>query len=872
MSDVLDRLKAALADRYAVERELGSGGMATVYLAEDLKYQRQVAVKVLKPELAHAVGAGRFLREIRITAQLNHPHILPLLDSGEADGFLYFVMPYVAGESLRDRLDREGRLPIDEALRVAEQVASALEHAHRNEVIHRDIKPENILLHEGEPMVADFGIAVAVSAAGGERLTETGIAVGTPAFMSPEQASGDEQVDERSDIYSLGCVLYEMLGGEPPHKGSTPREILAQKLLSKAPSIRELRPEADVALEAVLARALEAAPEDRFATAGELGEALRSPEVGWTIAAKRLRARRRKVVAGSAAGLVVLVLAVGTVLRYLRGEPEPTRLVVLPFEISSVLPDENVLRAVSEEIHSRLVAIEAVDPIADLSARQARASGWTVGEIGEQLEVDWILDGTVRQQDGEGRFRVRAELIRVEDATSVWERSYDALALEDLLHAEIDVAQSIVDTLQLRLTGEEAEALERRYTQDSEAYQLYQRGREYLRRPGTLRQKYESAQQLFESALALDPEFALAYAGLSRVHGWMHHYYYDPSPARVARQREAAEAALRLAPELPEAHAAMGLWYYWAALDYEQALAEFEVAARGRPNDRPLWTLIGAVHRRAGDYDRALAAYYRARELDPLNATLIWEAGVTYVLLRRYAEAVRDFERALTLAPDLRGVTVVRGFTYVLWQGQLDSLRSALDRIPTGADLGGWGTAGAWRIQLLHWERQADSLLVSLATEREPILRAPGLSYRPSSLYAGWAHQLRGDRPAARAAFESALVLVDSILTEQPENWQVHVARGLALAGLDRREDALREARWLQQSDRYQRDFVWGTWIGQNLAEILAQAGEAEAAIDELERLLGQPSWLSVRKLRLEPLYDPLRDHPRFRALLARYE
>jgi serine/threonine protein kinase len=284
MPDPPDRLKTALADRYAIERELGSGGMATVYLARDLKHGRQVALKVLKPELAHAVGADRFLREIRITAGLNHPHILPLLDSGEADGFLYFVMPYVAGESLRARLDREGVLPIDEALRIAEQVASALEHAHRQEVIHRDIKPENILLHEGEAMVADFGIAVAVSVAGGERLTETGIAVGTPAFMSPEQASGDERVDERSDIYSLGCVLYEMVGGEPPHGGASPREILAQKVLSKARSIRELRPEADAALEAVLGRALEAAPEDRFATAGELGEALRSPEVGWTLA------------------------------------------------------------------------------------------------------------------------------------------------------------------------------------------------------------------------------------------------------------------------------------------------------------------------------------------------------------------------------------------------------------------------------------------------------------------------------------------------------------------------------------------------------------------------------------------------------------
>jgi serine/threonine-protein kinase len=422
------------------------------------------------------------------------------------------------------------------------------------------------------------------------------------------------------------------------------------------------------------------------------------------------------------------------------------------------------------------------------------------------------------------------------------------------------------------LTGSEAEVLTRRYTQDPEAYELYQRGREYLRRPVTLRQNYESAQRLFESALALDPEFALAYAGLSEAHGWSHHYFYDMSPARVVQQREAAEAALRLDPELAEAHTAMGLWLYWAELDYERALEEFEVAARGRPNDPRIWASIAGVHRRLGNGDEAVAAYEKAMEIDPLDAKLIYDGGgITRLLLQQYAEAVRDFDRALTLAPDLHEATAFIGFTYVLWQGELDSLRSALDRIPTGANLGGMGTRTAWRVQLLYWERQADSLLNLLATERAPVLRAGRLSYRPRSLYAAWAHQLRGDGPAARAAFDSALVLVDSVLTKLPDDWQVHAARGLALAGLGRREDALREVRWLQQTDTYQRDRIWGTWLGEYLADILAQAGEAEEAVDELERLMEPPTWVSVHKLRLDPRWDSLREHPRFEALLARY-
>ena len=213
MSDVLDRLTTALADRSAIERELGAGGMATVYLAEDLKHHRPVAVKVLRPELAAVLGAERFLREIEITARLTHPHILTLLDSGEVEGFLYYVMPYIEGESLRDRMNREKQLPLDDALQFAREVADALSYAHSHDVIHRDIKPENILLEAGHAVIADFGIARAVTAAGGEALTDTGIAIGTPQYMSPEQAAGSKELDGRSDVYSLGCVLYEMLGG-----------------------------------------------------------------------------------------------------------------------------------------------------------------------------------------------------------------------------------------------------------------------------------------------------------------------------------------------------------------------------------------------------------------------------------------------------------------------------------------------------------------------------------------------------------------------------------------------------------------------------------------------------------------------------------
>ncbi|MGB7212386.1 MAG: serine/threonine-protein kinase, partial [Gemmatimonadales bacterium] len=277
MTDPFSRLTTALADRYRIERELGAGGMATVYLAEDVKHARKVAVKVLRPELAAVIGADRFLSEIKTTANLQHPHILPLHDSGESDGFLFYVMPFVEGESLRDRLNREKQLPIAEAVAIAEEVAGALDYAHRHGVIHRDIKPENILLHDGRALVADFGIALAASKAGSTRMTETGMSLGTPHYMSPEQAMGEREITPRSDVYALGCVLYEMLCGEPPFSGPTAQAIVAKVLTEEPRPLIPKRHTIPPQVEAAVLTALEKLPADRFASAAEFVAALERP-------------------------------------------------------------------------------------------------------------------------------------------------------------------------------------------------------------------------------------------------------------------------------------------------------------------------------------------------------------------------------------------------------------------------------------------------------------------------------------------------------------------------------------------------------------------------------------------------------------------
>ena len=327
------QLSAALAGRYAIERESGVGGMATVYCARDLKHDRRVALKVLNPELAMQLGTERFLAEIRVTANLQHPNLLPLFDSGAADGLLFYVMPFVEGETLRDRLRREKQLPVSDAVRLATSIASALDYAHRHGVIHRDLKPENILLHEGEPLVADFGIALAVSNAGGERITQTGMSLGTPQYMSPEQATGDRQIDSRTDIYSLGVLLYEMLAGDPPHIAGTAQAVVAKILTESPRPLRALRPPVPEAVDHSVLRALEKLPADRFATAREFAESLREPAVsvppriitpGSIRVARRPSGRRLSL--GILPWVLVTLFALAAVLAWMRlaASPAPT--------------------------------------------------------------------------------------------------------------------------------------------------------------------------------------------------------------------------------------------------------------------------------------------------------------------------------------------------------------------------------------------------------------------------------------------------------------------------------------------------------------------------------------------------------------------
>jgi serine/threonine-protein kinase len=624
-------------------------------------------------------------------------------------------------------------------------------------------------------------------------------------------------------------------------------------------------------LDAALGKALAKNPADRFATTAEFADALSAegvPVAAPSASAKRRLPRRRTLLGVGA----VVVVAAAVLLGRRSGDAAfpRTAIAVLPFENLSIEgPHSLFAPGLHDELLTQLAKVAALTVIGRASVMAYAGVDRPLPEIAAELGVGTIVEASV--QVVEDRLRVNVQLLDAQTGVQLWADRYDR-TLDDAFAVQSDIALHVVEAVGATLGSSDQRAFAEAPTGNPEAYRFYLQGREYHTRPGYLRQNQEIAQQLYEQALALDPGFALAHAALSRVHSMMYWLRYDPSPVRAARLREEAEVALRLAPELPEAHIAMGVAHYSGRREYRRALQEFRIALDGLPNDAELWMRIGWVHRRLGNWDEVLRAFDTATRLDPRNADLFSSlGGDTYQNMHRYAEAVRAYDQALSLAPDNHVAAVRKGQTYVLWQGQLDTLRAVLSRLPLDAEMADFGTTTAQQLSLLLWERQADSILQLLATGRVGVFEGGQDFFLPASLYAARAHQMRGDRSAAQAACDSARLLLDSVVAELPDDWRVHAARGLALAGLGRRDEALREARWLQQSMVYREDARHGGLAAENRAQILAQAGEADTALDEIERLLTMPSWLSVHTLRLEPLWDPLREHPRFQRLLEQY-
>jgi serine/threonine-protein kinase len=634
-------LTSALSDRYAIEREIGEGGMATVYLARDLKHDRMLALKVLRPEVSAALGAERFLREIKITASLDHPLILTLIDSGEAGGLLYCVLPFVRGESLRERLDREGQLGVDEAVDIATRIAAALEHAHGRGVVHRDIKPENILFQEGEPLLMDFGIAVAVRGVAANRLTTEGTWLGTPHYMSPEQVTGDHAVDARADVYSLAAVLYEMLAGEPPYTARSTQALIAKRLVDPVPSARRLRAAVPAHVDRALQRGLAPTPADRFPSARAFADALSEREPA----------------------------------------PEALRSVaVLPFvSLSAERDDEHFADGVTEDVIAHLAKIHDLRVIARGSVMPFKERKQSLREIAAQLQTTTLVDGSVRRVGN--RVRIVAQLVDAESGRQLWSETYDR-ELTDIFAIQTDVALKIAKALEARLSPDEQTRIRREPTTDLRAYGLYQQGRHWLLR--FTQNGMRRGIDYFERAIARDPAYAMAHVGIGLANIELAELGAEEPAVAHPRAKAAVARALELDADLVEAQC---LWAYLQALvnfDWAGAERGFERALELSPSSADAWDLYarmcGALRRfdeavemsgraqsldplahrndlatsllRAGRYDEALEAALRNTEFDPGDDRAVATLGWAYLKTGQPEAGLVELERARAITPE----------------------------------------------------------------------------------------------------------------------------------------------------------------------------------------------------------------------------
>ena len=633
----IDKLRDALSHSYTIDRELGRGGMATVYLAQDGKHERLVALKVLHPDLAASLGPDRFLREIKLAARLNHPHILPLHDSGEAAGFLYYVMPYVEGESLRERLDREQRLNVDEAVHHGRAIASALDYAHRQGIVHRDIKPENIMLYEGEAMVMDFGIAKAVSSAGSETLTQTGMMIGTPAYVSPEQAAGEINLDGKSDQYSLACVIYEMLTGERPFSGATPQSIMAKRFTEMPRPVRSLAPSVPESVEKAVTKAMATESSGRYSTAAQFAQALASG----TLITPTDTASLPQATVSSAKSVAVL-----------------------PFTNMSADPEnEYFTDGMAEEIINALTKIQSLRVTSRTSSFSFKGKNEDIGEIGKKLKVSTVLEGSVRKMGN--RLRITAQLVNVADGSNLWSEKYDR-EIEDIFAIQDDISQAIVKALRVILTEGEKKQIEKARAVNVQAYDYYLRGRQYFHQ--LRRKSLEYSRQMFNKAIEIDRDYARAYAGVADSCSMLY-TYFDAREFNLKQADIASHKALELEPELAEAHVARGLAVSLSKR-FDEAEKEFETAMKLDPKlfEAPYW--YGRALQSAGRFQEALKMFERASLLRPEDYEAPAFAAQAYNSMGMIEErdlglrrALKLMENRLELNPDdARAANLAAGF------------------------------------------------------------------------------------------------------------------------------------------------------------------------------------------------------------------
>jgi TolB-like protein/Flp pilus assembly protein TadD/tRNA A-37 threonylcarbamoyl transferase component Bud32 len=890
---------------YKILEKLGEGGMGVVYKAQDTKLDRLVALKFLPQHLtANEAEKARFLQEAKAASALNHPNVCTIYgieehESPDGTSQQFIDMEYVDGVTLREKIGEAG-LKVQDALTYAIQVGEALAEAHSKGIVHRDIKCENIMVNsKNQVKVMDFGLA---KLKGTLKLTRTSSTVGTLAYMSPEQIQGGE-VDSRSDIFSFGVVFYEMLTGHIPFRGEHEAAMMYSIVNEEPTPADKFRPELSAECLQILRKALEKDPEDRYQHVVDMVVDLRRVKKQSTRVSRLPISQEmmvaavpkepvssveqkavsdggpRKKVGGKtyviAGAALVLVAAVAFLLlhRETSGPAQTSQgrrmLAVLPFENLGTPEQDYFADGLTEEVTNRLSGLSGLGVIARTSAMQYKKTTKSLQQIGSELHVGYVLQGTIRWgMSGEGgtRIRVSPVLIRVSDGTQVWAQSYDAV-FSDVFKIQSDIASQVAGALGITLLQPERKSLEASHTEDSQAYDFYLRGNNYAHR-SIREQDFQIGIQMFEKAVELDPKFALAYAKLSETHSAMYWYHYDHTKERLAKAKAAVDEALRLDPDLADARASLGFYYYWGFLDYDDALKEFVLAQKSRPNDSRVLLGIGAVQRRQGKFELAAATMTKATELDPRSSELAWNTSETYRLLRDYSTAERFIDQAIALSPDLASGYQEKALLELLWLGNTKPARAVIQKASsiTGAeDDMAILFIRAW-IEMFDGN-YSEALVVASSGSRKPFDEQ--FQFVPRAQLLAEIYGLMGRRDLEKANYDSARVELEKRIKEQPDDARFHSALGIAYAGLGRKQDAIKEGKLGVELLPISKEAWRGTYRVRDLARIYTMVGEQSAAIDLLRDLLSRPSDLSVPWLRIDPTWAPLRNNPRFQKLIA---
>ena len=705
----------SLADRYVIERELGAGGMATVYLARDVRHDRPVAIKVLHGDVP--VDVQRFHREIRVLANLRHPFILPLHDSGEAGGALYFVMPYIDGESLRARLVREGRLSADHALDIARQIADALQTAHDEGVIHRDVKPENILLtRSGHALLADFGIARAPAGnTAAETVTQTGLAIGTVAYMSPEQALGERELDTRADIYALGCVLYEMLTGAPPFTGPTAMSVLSKHITAPPPELRAILPDIAVSISSAVSRALAKEPSERFSSGREFALAM-------TTSGQREAVQHSPLTRAVAASrLSVAVLPIAT--------------------IGGSRDEEYFGDGLTEELTLALSRLEGLRVVSRTSAASFRGQSLSLSSVAAQLGVEFVIEGSVRRAGD--RLRFSAKLIRASEDSPLWSETFDR-TVHDVFAVQDEITSRVVDTiagaLQLgKLRGQVPVAV----TSNLQAYDLYLLGRHHWseRSDSGMRR----ARELFQQALELDPNYAPAWSGLADASAVLASWQFADPAEMFPIATDAARRALGLDESLAEAHASLGFVKMSWEWDWEGVLRELGRAIELNPNHETAHRWLSAFLAGIGRFDEAMPIAERALLLDPLSVLPHMNLGIIHVLSGDQPRAEAQFRRVLAMNPTFLRALLFLGASVGLQGRHDESIRVMTELVERGK-----------RAPFYLWALALSNAMAGRSHEARAAVASLDQSKFPA-LYRAELHHFLGERDAALTALEQGL-------------------------------------------------------------------------------------------------------------------